>query len=82
MVDNWDITIPGDYVIAALVVICVAVFLLFINTCLACIKLVYKCYKGATVLLNPFIIFSSKVDPESSEDFVKIHQFPRNSFSV
>uniref|UniRef100_A0AB39AFM1 Small membrane protein n=1 Tax=Bird deltacoronavirus CalidrisCN24 TaxID=3237949 RepID=A0AB39AFM1_9NIDO len=81
MVDSsWDITIPGTYVVAALIVLGVCVALLFVNTCLACIKLIYKCYAGALVLFNPIVVYYKSRTPNISEDFVKVHQFPRNSY--
>uniref|UniRef100_A0AB39AG16 Small membrane protein n=1 Tax=Bird deltacoronavirus PluvialisCN24 TaxID=3237955 RepID=A0AB39AG16_9NIDO len=81
MVDSsWDITIPGTYVIAALIVLGVCVTLLFINTCLACIKLIYKCYSGALVLFNPIVVYYKSKVPPTTEEFVKVHQFPRNSY--
>nr|QLI47727.1 MAG: E protein [Deltacoronavirus sp.] len=80
VVEDWSITIPGQYVIAALVILIVCVTLLFINTCLACVKLSYKCFLGARYLVNPIIVYYSKPNPTLEEEFVKIHQFPRNNY--
>ncbi|ACJ12054.1 small membrane protein [Thrush coronavirus HKU12-600] len=80
VVEDWSITIPGQYVIAALVILIVCVTLLFINTCLACVKLSYKCFLGARYLVNPIIVYYSKPNPTPEEEFVKIHQFPRNNY--
>ncbi|AFD29202.1 envelope protein [White-eye coronavirus HKU16] len=78
--DDWSITIPGQYVIAALIVLSIGVMLLFINTCLACVKLSYKCFLGARYLVNPIIVYYSKPKTVSDTEFVKIHQFPRNNY--
>uniref|UniRef100_A0AB39AG84 Envelope protein n=1 Tax=Bird deltacoronavirus HKU16 TaxID=3237951 RepID=A0AB39AG84_9NIDO len=78
--DDWSITIPGQYVIAALIVLSIGVCLLFINTCLACVKLSYKCFLGAKYLVNPIIVYYSKPSTVSETEFVKLHQFPRNNY--
>nr|AUG59165.1 envelope protein [Porcine deltacoronavirus] len=82
VVDDWAVTIPGQYIIAILAVICIGVALLFINTCLACVKLFYKCYLGAAYLVRPIIVYYSKPNPVPEDEFVKVHQFPRNTHYV
>ncbi|ACJ12063.1 small membrane protein [Munia coronavirus HKU13-3514] len=78
--EDWAITIPGQYVVATLAVLSVCVCLLFINTCLACAKLSYKCFLGAKYLVNPIIVYYSKPQTVSDSEFVKLHQFPRNNY--
>nr|QLI47717.1 MAG: E protein [Deltacoronavirus sp.]QLI47722.1 MAG: E protein [Deltacoronavirus sp.] len=78
--EDWAITIPGQYVVAAIIILGVCVCLLFINTCLACAKLSYKCFLGAKYLVNPIIVYYSKPQPIADTEFVKVHQFPRNNY--
>nr|UZC49481.1 E [Porcine deltacoronavirus] [Porcine deltacoronavirus] len=80
--NHWAVTIPGQYIIAILGVICIGVALLFINTCLACVKLFYKCYLRAIYLVRPIIVYYSEANPVPEDEFVKVHQFPKNTHYV